>query len=116
MNEYMLLYKGGDPDWMANTSAEQMAASMQKWGEWMADLKQQGRLSSGGAPLDYSGKRLSADGLVTEILARKFKELVTGYSIIRASTMDEALNMAKDCPIFQYPNIVVEVRQVMEVG
>jgi hypothetical protein len=116
MKDFMLLYKGGDPDWMANTSPEQMAESMQKWEKWMTAMAQEGRLVNGGAPLDYAGKRLSAQGVTTDIVASEFRELITGYSVIKAMDLDEAVGLAKDCPIFQYPNIVVEVRQVMEVG
>jgi len=34
MNEYMLIYKGGDPEAYANTTHEDMAASIEKWGNW----------------------------------------------------------------------------------
>ncbi len=112
MKEYMLVYKGGDPDWMENTSPEDMAASMERWGAWMADLEAKGQLSNGGAPLHYSGKNLTSDGTVTDVSLAEIKELVTGFSIIKAANMDEAIEIAKVCPIFAYPDISVEIREV----
>ena len=112
MNDYMLFYKGGDKDWMTNTTPEAMAATMEKWGEWMGMLQEKNQLTSGGSPLDYAGKRLTADGVVTDVSLSEIKELVTGYSIVRANNIDEAIEIAKLCPIFEYPDITVEVREV----
>lgn len=113
MTEFMLIYKGGDPDWMKNTSQEEMAASMERWGAWMNKLQETNQLASGGSPLHFEGKRLSQGGsVVTDIAASEFKELVSGYSIVIADNIEEAISIAQDCPIFNYPDITVEVREV----
>jgi hypothetical protein len=75
MKNYILLYEGGDPDWHANTSAEDMQAEMAKWGEWMEALSAKGQLVSGGDPLHTGGTRLSASGVATDIGAAEFKDL-----------------------------------------
>jgi len=113
MNDFMLIYKGGDPEWMENTSQEEMAASMEQWGAWMGMLEKKEQLVSGGSPLEYSGNSIDQDGVVTDLSSAELKELVSGYSIIKANNIDEATAIAKECPIFNYPNITVEVRQVM---
>ena len=113
MNDYMLVYKGGDPKWMENTSKVEMAASMEQWGAWMGMLEQKKQLVSGGSPLSYTGNSISQDGVVTDLSSIELKELVSGYSIIKATDIDEATAIAKECPIFNYPNITVEVRPVM---
>lgn len=115
MNEYMLIYKGGDPNWMDNVSKQDMDASMQRWGAWMGRLQEQDQLVSGGSPLAYSGKTLTKEGVVTDIAATEFKELVSGYSIVKAQNIEAATDIARDCPIFSYPNITVEVRQVIKM-
>ncbi|GAC13385.1 YciI family protein [Aliiglaciecola lipolytica] len=115
MNDYMLIYKGGNKDWMTETSPEEMAEVMGKWGQWMGQLEQKGQLASGGSPLNYEGKRLTGDGMVTDVSLAEIKELVTGYSIVRAESMDEAVHIAKDCPIFLYPDITVEIREVAQI-
>jgi len=113
MNDFMLIYKGGDPEWMKNTSQAEMAASMEQWGAWMGMLEKKEQLVSGGSPLEYSGNSIDQDGVVTDLSSAELKELVSGYSIIKANNIDEATAIAKECPIFNYPNITVEVRQVM---
>lgn len=112
MKEYMLIYKGGDPQWTIAASEEDMAAAMERWGAWMEELQQKDQLASGGSPLAYSGKRLAHDGVMTDINASEFKELVTGYSIVKADSIDEAVKLARACPIWEYPDIQVEVREV----
>ena len=116
MKDYMLFYKGGDPDWMEKQSEEQMATAMSNWANWLEKLQQNENLISGGSPLQYSGKRLTQDGVVTDISASEFKELVSGYTIIRTNSMDEAVEIARGCPIFNYPNIKTEIREVVDMG
>ena len=115
MKEFMLIYKGGDPEWMENASQEEMTASMESWRQWMGGLQEKEQLASGGAALQYPGKRLNKDGIVTDISATEFKELVTGFSIVKANDIDAAILIAKECPIFSYPDITVEVREVMVI-
>ncbi|WDE13060.1 YciI family protein [Thalassomonas haliotis] len=116
MKDFMLIYKGGDPKWLENTSQEEMAASMERWGAWMGMLQQKDQLVSGGSPLHYSGKTLTKDGVVTDLSTTEIKELVSGYSIVKAGDITEAIALAKECPIFNYPDITVEIREVMEIG
>lgn len=116
MNEYMLIYQGGDPDWATKTSPEDLENSMKKWAAWMENLKKSDQLVTGGSPLVYSGKRVEKSGVVTDIPAAEFKELVSGYSIIRANSLDEAVAIAKDNPIFAHAIKSVEVRQVFQMG
>ncbi len=115
MKEFMLIYKGGDPDWMKNTTQEEMAKTMENWGAWMGALQQKEQLVSGGSPLHYSGKRLDHDGVVTDISASEFKELVSGFSIVKANDIEEAISLAKSCPIFDHSGTTVEVREVMDM-
>ncbi|MEP4892565.1 MAG: YciI family protein [Aliiglaciecola sp.] len=115
MNDYMLIYRGGDKDWMTNTSPEDMAEAMEQWGQWMANLEERKQLVSGGSPLIYEGKRLTGDGVVTDVSLAEIKELVTGYSIVRTKNIDEAIEIAKECPIFLHPDITVEIREVAQI-
>lgn len=113
MKEFMLLYKGGDSTWVANTSAKDRDAVMAQWGAWLGKLGEKGQLVTGGSPLEYAGKRLKKDGVVTDIAASEVKELVSGYSIIKAETYEQAAVIARDCPIFRIDGSVVEVRAVL---
>ena len=116
MKNYMFIYEGGDPQWHINTPPSDMQAQMQKWEQWMQSLSEKGQLVSGGDPLSYEGKRIDANGLVTDISATEFKNLVSGYSIVSAANMEEALDISKTCPIFFDSSIKVQVREIMEMG
>jgi hypothetical protein len=113
MKEFMFVYKGGDPKWMATASAEEKQAIMANWGAWLETLGKKGQLVTGGSPLEPGGKRLKKDGVVTDIAAAEFKELVSGYSIVKAASYEEAVAIARECPIFRNEGASVEVRTVI---
>jgi hypothetical protein len=113
MKEFMFLYRGGDPNW-ANVSAEQKQAVMAKWGAWLGALGAKGQLVTGGSPLEYAGKRLlKKDGVLTDIASAEVKELVSGYSIIKAASYEEAASIARECPIFGQEGATLEIRVVL---
>jgi hypothetical protein len=111
MKEFMFLYRGGDPAWH-EASGEEKQAVMAKWGAWMGALGEKGQLVNGGSPLDFAGRKLTKDGVVTDISASEFKELVSGYTIIKAKSYEEAVAIARECPIFHLESAMVEIRAV----
>ena len=113
MKEFMFIYRSGDSNWMATASAADRAAVMAKWGAWMGALSAKGQLVTGGAPLEFGGKRLlKKDGVVTDLAAAELKELVSGYSIIKAESYEQAATLARECPIFHNPDASIEIRIV----
>ena len=115
MKEFMLIYKGGDTDWMTNTTQEEMQASMAKWGAWLGKLQNDEQLVSGGSPLHYGGKRVSQDSVVTDISTPEFRELVSGYSVIMAEDIDAAVEIAKTCPVLDNEGVQVDVREIVNM-
>lgn len=113
MQEFMLIYKGADSKWMETATPDERSAVMAKWGAWMNALGGKGQLVTGGSPLAPGGKRLKKDGVVTDIAASEVKELVTGYSIIKAESYDQAVTIARECPIFRQDGAIVEIRTVL---
>lgn len=117
MKEYMLVYiNDGTDACMHDKTDTEMKAVMDRWASWMAKLQEQDRLVSGGSPLIPGGQRMDASRVVTDIAAAEFKELVSGYSIIRAESPEEAAVLTKDCPIFDSPGCITEIREVMQLG
>lgn len=112
MKEYMFIYKGMDPQWVARATAAEKSAVMALWTGWLGKLGEKGQLVTGGAPLEPGGKRLKKDGVVTDIAASELKELVSGYSIVKADSYDQAVAIARECPIFRNETAIVEVRAV----
>lgn len=89
MANYVLIYKGGGG--MAPTE-EQRQAIMAKWGVWFGGLGD--ALVDGGNPFGPA-KSLAADGSASD----GGKSGLTGYSILRADSLDAATAMAKGCPV-----------------
>lgn len=87
MGTFALIYSGGS---MAQTPAEQQA-SMQAWTEWFGTLGdavvQVG--NPFGASVSVSGNGVSRPGSLG----------ASGYSVVRAESLDEAAGFAKGCPI-----------------
>src|SRR3989442_13942016 len=106
MANFVLLYSGGS---MPETKAEQ-AAVMQAWGAWY------GRLGSavveGGNPFTPKAKRIASNGTVSD---GPVGTMASGYSIIKADSLNAGVEMAKGCPDFQggAQNVVYETFPVM---
>ena len=109
MNEFVFLYRGGMSD--HQPSPKEMEAIMGKWQSWFAKLGEEGRLKDWGAPLQREGKRVAAGGIVTDGPFTEGKEVIGGYSIIKAKDINEAAQIAKGCPTFDTGGSV-EVRPV----
>jgi hypothetical protein len=105
MTDYLLLYSGGK---MPETEAEQ-ADVMKAWGVWMENLGP--ALKDGGNPFTPQAKTIDPMGKVTEGPAGS---PASGYSIIQANSLDEAVKMAQDCPVLQ-GGAKISVYETLEV-
>ena len=109
-NGYLLLFRGAD--WHKGLSPEQIQTVMSQWKNWFETLSQQGKVL-GGHPLEREGKivsgkkgRVVADGPFAEA-----KEAIGGYFLLQVDSLDEAVNIAKQCPGLDY-GAIVEVRAI----
>lgn len=111
MTEFVFLYRGGERP----ASPEQGQQVMQKWMAWMKDLAAKGHLVDRGQPLERSGKVVQ--GSKKSVIDGPFaeaKDVVGGYTLIKASDISQAAELAKGCPIFDRGGHV-EVRPVMKL-
>ena len=111
MEKFMLIFQGGQ---LEGLSPEAMEAQMGKWMAWVERLNKEGRYVSGepllpGGKLVTGSKKTVMDGPYTE-----GKEVVGGYFVVNAGNMEEAVDIAKDCPDYEYGGSV-QVRQVMKL-
>jgi hypothetical protein len=114
MNEYLYIIRGGE-NLGEEMSPEAMQEHMQKWGAWMGGLAEAGKLV-GGQPLESPGKSLvDAGQTVIDRPLMEGKELVGGYLIMKAETLEEATDLAKGCPGFEH-DCTIEVRQIKVMG
>ena len=114
MKEYMLIIRGGE-DVAAIKSPEEMQEHMQHWQKWMGGLANEGKFVAG-QPLMTEGKSLTENGskLIDRPLAEG-KELVGGYIILKADSLDQATKLAKGCPGFEH-DCTIEVREIRPMG
>jgi hypothetical protein len=108
--EYMLLFRG--TDWDRGLSPEEIQNVLSRWITWFDRLTEQGKARAG-QPLTDQGKVVSGKKGQT-ILDGPFaesKEAVAGYILVQVDNLDEAVEIAKECPGLDY-GISVEVRLV----
>ena len=90
---------------------EQMAAMTKRWMDWIAEIAAKNKLADRGNRLATSGKVVRADNVVTNGPYTEIKESIGGYSMVKAGSYDEAIELAKGCPILSVGGNV-EVREV----
>jgi hypothetical protein len=92
MKKFVFVYygKGVNPE---TVSPEDMKKTMDSWMTWFGSFKE--NMVDGGNPFAMDGKSVSSQGVET-IAADKWP--ATGYTIINANDMDEAVTIAKGCP------------------
>ena len=103
MSDYIFAYHGGDKPESPEAGAEMMA----KWKAWLDGLGD--AVVNPGTPLGMS-KTVSASGVADDGGSNP----LMGFSVIKAETMDAALEMAKSCPSVDM-NGTIEVAEMMEM-
>lgn len=109
--EHLLLIRG--TDWDKSLSPDDIQEIMGRFTAWFDGLTEKG-IIKGANPLFSEGKIVSgkkgqqtvADGPFAES-----KEAVGGYFLLDVSDFDEALQIARECPILEF-GPTVEVRPV----
>lgn len=111
MSEFIYLYRGGD----TASAPEGPEAHMQRWRSWLEGLGAQGHLKDFGQPLEPTGKLVAGKSkTVTDGPFAEAKDLIGGFSLIEATDVDQAAQLALGCPIFDTGG-AVEVRPVMKM-
>jgi len=111
MKEFMLIFIGGSS--AGDLSPEEMQKTMQLWFKWVDSLKEQSIYLSGEALMPGGKTVKGTKAIVTDGPFAESKELVGGYFIIQAPSIEAAAEIAKDCPDL-FLDGVVEVREVMK--
>jgi hypothetical protein len=113
MKEFMMIFHSAyNPQF--KPSAEQMQQSIKQWQDWMGGIAAQGKFV-GTNRLGFEGKTLKPNNIVTDGPYAEVKEMVGGYVIVKADTIDEALKLAEGCPILAVGGNV-EVRNIMQLN
>ncbi len=105
MANYLLVYHGGGmPE-----NEEEGAKVMQAWMTWMGGLGD--AMVDGGNPIGMA-KTIAANGTVSD---GGGANPATGYSVLKADSLEDAVAKSKGCPILMSGGSV-EVCETFEVG
>ncbi|MCC6620629.1 MAG: hypothetical protein IT385_05210 [Deltaproteobacteria bacterium] len=110
MQKYLFLYHtptSGSPS--APPSPEEIQAMLATWSAWKEKFA--ANVTDMGDGLKPGG-RLLAGGVVTDGAFVEAKEVIGGYSIISATSYDEAVTVARECPITYIPGAAIEIREL----
>ncbi|MCW3121140.1 MAG: YCII-related protein [Flavipsychrobacter sp.] len=110
MRDYMFVFRT-DYNAIPERTAEAAAAMTQRWMDWIGGIAAQGKLTDRGNRLENTGSVVKGKNVVTNGPYAEIKESIGGYTIVKANSYDEAIEMAKGCPIFSQGGNV-EVREV----
>src|SRR6185437_15327385 len=113
MKEFMMLFRNEKMEGGEKPSAEQMQAVMSEWQNWIGNIAAQGNYASTNR-LHSEGKTLKPNNVSLDGPYAEVKEMVGGYLIVKANSLDDAVEMAKTCPNLLYGGSV-EVRSVMSI-
>jgi hypothetical protein len=111
MKEFMLIFRLKEIQDFRPTPEQ-----IQERLNWLAGIAAQNKLVDQGntlSPFTGSAKTVRPDGDVTDGPYTEIKEFIVGYIIVRTDTIDEAVEMAKENPIFKLGGNV-EVREVLK--
>lgn len=109
MTKYLFLYRTPPGPTMEGTP-EEMQAMFAQWGAWKEKFK--AHVVDMGDGLKPEGKLL-AGGKVTDGPFLESKEIISGYSLVEAKTYEEAVTVARECPIVFIPGARIEIREMM---
>lgn len=115
MSEFAFLYHDGAATATA-PSPEQQQQVMQKWVAWFKDLGAKGHVKEMGHPLVRSGKLVSGkQKTVNDGPFAETKDVIGGFSVIEATDVNQAAELAKGCPILEAGGSV-EVRPIQQMS
>ena len=114
MAKYLLLLGGADLDKRSGNAA--LAPQLfDRFSTWLTALRENGRLIDSHKLHDHTGARLTVrGGQVVEGPFMETKEAVGGFALIQVGSLEEAIAVARKCPVLELQNGHVEIRLVEE--
>ena len=114
MKEYALIFRHQDGSKIA--SPEQMEVWIKQTRDWVGGIAAKNKFVGGtGLPFD-DARVVKPNNLVTKGAFGALNETLGGYIIVKADSVEEAVEFAKGSPILQGPDNSIEVRQIMRDG
>ena len=112
MDEYMLIFRHEDGAKVA--SAEQLQVWMKQTADWIGGIALQNKFVVGNGLLFDDSRVVHYKKAVTNGPFGMVKETIGGYLIVKAESIDEAVEFAKGSPVLQGDDNTVEVRKIVK--
>lgn len=114
MQPFLLLFRNAGPETHRHLSMEQQQQLMKQWNDWYSALAAQGKVQHG-QPLALNGRVVSGPSgeRVVDGPYAESKEVVGGYFFLTVADLDEATEIARQCPGLSL-GLTVEVRPIAE--
>jgi hypothetical protein len=113
MEEFALIMRHEDGKKVA--SPEQIQAWMKQTMDWIQGIAAQNKFVSGtGLPFEDSRVVCNKNSktVVTNGPFGEIKETIGGFIVVKANSIDEAVEFAKGCPVLQGEGNSMEVRKI----
>jgi len=113
MEEYALIMRHEDGAKIA--SPEQMQEWMKQTMDWIGSIAAQNKFVSGtGLPFDSARvvTTKNSKAVVTNGPFGDIKETIGGFILVKADSVEEAVEFAKGCPVLQGEGNSMEVRKI----
>lgn len=113
MEKFMLLFRGSDV-YQPGQSPEALQALKEKMIHWIVDLSEKG-VHVASEPLEPTGKQVNGKKKVlTDGPFGEGRAIIGGCTIVQATDINEAVEIAKGCPILA-SNANIEVRPLQKM-
>ena len=96
---------------VSQMSKEEYQVRLDAMLKWVEELTQDGHFITA-EPLLTTGKYVSKHNVISDGPFIEAKEAVSGYFIIRAKNIDEAVSLAQKCPQVVSEDVVIEIRPI----
>jgi hypothetical protein len=97
MARFLFVYRRGQSA-AANISPDAMQQMLERWRVWISEGLQKGWMVDSGDALKQEGRVVRPAKVVTDGPFVEAKDVVGGFSIVQAETLEEAAELAQGCP------------------
>ena len=93
-------------------ASESATDDMHVMDQWIQSLRESGKYSSGGS-FSMNNQHVGRDHVVANYSYHDMKDGISGYDVILAENLNEAISIAKTCPLVKKGIALYEIRLII---
>jgi len=98
MEEFILIFRESRLGSQANKPTQEEILAIEKvWADWIGSIAAEGKYAGGFRP-GTKGRTVKPENVITDGPYAEVKEIIVGAITVKASSMEEAVELAKGCP------------------